>query len=102
MDEISPERKAAAHEELDRLARAFDRLPAKCREVVWLRRVKELSQSEVAKRLNLAEKTVEKHLRLGARLLAHYARANVLMPRTQRARDVTHESEHEIQAQPRD
>lgn len=80
VDEISPERRASAGEELARLARAFDRLSNKCREVVWLRRVKELSQKEVADRLGLSEKTVEKHLRTGARLLAHYTRSNALMP----------------------
>ena len=72
IDEISPEQRVGANQELVRLARAFDRLSPKCREVMWLRRVKELSQKEVAARLALAEKTVEKHLRSGARLLAHY------------------------------
>jgi len=81
VDEISPEQRASAGEELARLARAFDRLSNKCREVVWLRRVKELSQKEVADHLGLSEKTVEKHLRTGARLLAHYTRTNALMPR---------------------
>lgn len=85
VDEISPERRASAGEELTRLARAFDRLSSKCREVVWLRRVKELSQKEVADHLGLSEKTVEKHLRTGARLLAHYTRTNVLMPRLPKA-----------------
>src|SRR5580700_2042655 len=82
VNEISPEQQASANEELVRLARAFDRLSAKCREVVWLRRVKELTQKEVAERLGLSEKTVEKHLRTGARLLAHYTRANALIPRS--------------------
>src|SRR5439155_19420974 len=72
VDEISPEQRVVAEEELARLARAFDRLSTKCREVVWLRRVRELSQKEVAGRLGLSEKTVEKHLRTGARLLAKY------------------------------
>jgi RNA polymerase sigma factor (sigma-70 family) len=81
MDEISPERRVGAKQELVRLARAFDRLSPKCREVVWLRRVKELSQKEVAARLALAEKTVEKHLRTGARLLAHYMSTDTLTPR---------------------
>jgi RNA polymerase sigma factor (sigma-70 family) len=81
VDEISPERRAAAAEELARLAQAFDRLSSKCREVVWLRRVKELSQREVAEHLGLSEKTVEKHLRVGARLLAHYTRSSALIPR---------------------
>lgn len=81
IDEISPEQRVGANQELKRLARAFDRLPPKCREVVWLRRVKELSQKEVASRLALAEKTVEKHLRTGARLLAHYMSTATLTPR---------------------
>jgi RNA polymerase sigma factor (sigma-70 family) len=81
IDEISPEQRVGANQELARLARAFDRLTPKCREVVWLRRVKELSQKEVAARLGLAEKTVEKHLRTGARLLAHYMRSDTLTPR---------------------
>ena len=81
IDEISPEQRVGANQELVRLARAFDRLSPKCREVVWLRRVKELSQKEVASRLSLAEKTVEKHLRTGARLLAHYMSADTLAPR---------------------
>lgn len=78
VDEISPERRATAHQELARLAQAFDRLSSQCREVVWLRRVKQFSQKEVAQRLGLAEKTVEKHLRTGARKLAHYMGENPL------------------------
>lgn len=35
VDEISPEQLVGAHQELARVARAFDRLTAKCREVVW-------------------------------------------------------------------
>jgi RNA polymerase sigma-70 factor (ECF subfamily) len=77
IDEISPEQRVGAVQELARLSRAFDRLSGNCREVVWLRRVKELSQREVAERLGLAEKTVEKHLSTGARLLAQYMRSEV-------------------------
>jgi RNA polymerase sigma factor (sigma-70 family) len=99
VDEISPERRASAGEELTRLARAFDRLSSKCREVVWLRRVKELSQKQVADHLGLSEKTVEKHLRNGARLLAHYTRSSALTPRLPRADldeldDIESEYEH--------
>lgn len=85
LEEISPERRVSAHQELARLAQAFDRLSAKCREVVWLRRVHELPQKEIAKRLCLSEKTVEKHLRNGVRLLAHHMRENALVPRTPRS-----------------
>lgn len=82
VEELSPERRVGAHQEIARLARAFDRLPGQCREVLWLRRVKELSQKEVAERMGLSEKTIEKHLRTGARLLARYTHENSLEPRT--------------------
>jgi len=105
VDEISPEQRVGANQELARLARAFDRLSPNCREVVWLRRVKELSQKEVAGRMGLAEKTVEKHLRQGARLLAHYMRAQVRITRTDEPHaDVPddEESEHEHGTHSRD
>lgn len=72
VDEISPERRMSARQELTHLNEAFDRLPDRCREVVWLRRVEELSQKEVAARLGIAEKTVEKRVAKGARLIADY------------------------------
>lgn len=50
---------ACAQEELLLLARAIDSLPARCREIVVLRRIKNLSQKEIALRLGIAESTVE-------------------------------------------
>jgi len=70
VDELSPETRASAHEQLRALASAFDQLPPKCREVVWLRRVEELSQKAVAERLGLSERTVENHVARGVRRLA--------------------------------
>lgn len=84
VDEVSPEQHAVAQQELVRLAQAFDRLSQRCREVLWMRRVRDLPQKEVARRLGLAEKTVEKHTRDGARLLAHYLRSTVRVPSSQR------------------
>jgi RNA polymerase sigma-70 factor (ECF subfamily) len=72
IDEISPERRMGARQELKRLTDAFDRLPDRCREVVWLRRVEELSQKQVAARMGISEKTVEKQVAKGARLIAEY------------------------------
>jgi len=72
VDEISPEQRALAHQQIKLLAKAFECLPAKCREVVWLRRVEEIPQKEVAKMLGVGERTVEKHVSKGARLLAEY------------------------------
>lgn len=70
VDEVSPERWTGGRQALMRLADAFDCLPDRCREVVWLRRVEELSQKEVAARMGISEKTVEKHIAKGMRLLA--------------------------------
>jgi RNA polymerase sigma factor (sigma-70 family) len=70
VDQISPERRASARQELGRLARAFDRLPPRCREVMWMRKVDDLSQREVASRLGINEKAVEKQVSRGVRLLA--------------------------------
>ncbi|QIL19605.1 sigma-70 family RNA polymerase sigma factor [Thermomonas sp. HDW16] len=70
VDDVSPERWCGGRQALKRLADAFDRLPDRCRDVVWLRRVEELSQKDVALRLGISEKTVEKHIAKGMRLLA--------------------------------
>lgn len=70
VDDISPERRTSAHQDLRRMADALNLLPPKCREVVWLRRVEELPQKEVASRLGISEKTVEKQVAKGMRLLA--------------------------------
>jgi RNA polymerase sigma factor (sigma-70 family) len=69
VDDRSPEHRAGAHQELRRLAEALDGLPDKCREVLWLRRIDNLSQKEVAQRLGLSEKTVENHVMRGMKRL---------------------------------
>jgi len=72
VDEISPEECAIGREQLKLLGRAFEILPRKCREVMWLRRVQDIPQREVARRLRISERTVERHVSKGARLLAKY------------------------------
>ncbi|MDC8016051.1 RNA polymerase sigma factor [Tahibacter soli] len=72
IDEVSPERRFGARQIVRRLADAFDRLPDRCRQIVWLRRVEELPQKEVAARLGITEKAVEKQIAKGMRLLADY------------------------------
>lgn len=69
VDDNSPEAYATVHEELRRLAEALDTLPPRCRQVVWLRRIDDLSQKEVASQLGIAQKTVEKHVMRGMKLL---------------------------------
>jgi RNA polymerase sigma-70 factor (ECF subfamily) len=72
VDEVSPERWAGARQALKRLAEALDSLPDRCREAVWLRRVEELPQKDVAQRMGISGKTVEKHLAKGMRLIADH------------------------------
>jgi RNA polymerase sigma factor (sigma-70 family) len=70
IEDISPEQRTSAHQELRRLAQAIDDLPPKCREAVWLRRVDDMPQKEVAERLGVTQKTIEKHVMKGMKLLA--------------------------------
>ena len=65
VEDLSPERRTAAHQELRRLAEALDSLPPRSRDAVWLRRVDELPQKEVAQILGVTPKMVEKYLRKG-------------------------------------
>jgi RNA polymerase sigma factor (sigma-70 family) len=69
VDELTPERCVTNIEELQRLAKAFDCLPPQCRTVMWLRKVEQLSQKEVAVKLGVQEKAVEKQVARGIRLL---------------------------------
>lgn len=62
IDELSAEQQASGRQRLQQLARMFDRLPQRCREVLWMRRIEGLPQKTVAARLGLADATVEKHL----------------------------------------
>lgn len=72
VDEVSPERRFDGRQALRRLSEAFDRLPDRCRQVLWLRRVEELPQKVVASQLGISEKTVEKHVANGVRLIADH------------------------------
>ena len=70
VDELSPEHRVSARQDLRRLSLALDALPEDCRNVIWLRRVEELSQKEAARRLGIPEGTLESHLSRGVRALA--------------------------------
>ena len=70
IDEVSPERATTGRQQVQRLSALFDRLPGRCRQVVWMRRVEDRSQKEIASHLGIAEATVEKHLVRGISLLA--------------------------------
>ena len=64
-------------QELQLLSRAIARLPARCREVLILRKLYGLSQKEIAARLGITENTVEKHAANGVRLCAAYLGASL-------------------------
>jgi RNA polymerase sigma-70 factor (ECF subfamily) len=72
VDEISAEQRVSARQELKLLAWALDRLPPRCRRVMWLRRVEGLSQRQVAEQLGVSVKAVEQQVSKGSRLLAEY------------------------------
>ena len=97
LDEISPERSLGGRQDLKRLTDAFDILPERCREVLWLRRVEELPQRDVAARLGIGEKTVEKQLAKGVRIIA-----DLLFGDGETKRDTRAQREHEHGKQHRD
>jgi RNA polymerase sigma factor (sigma-70 family) len=69
IDPTSPERHVSGRQQLQRLSRLLYRMPARCREVFWLRRVDGLSQKEVAHRLRISEGAVEKYVYRAMRFL---------------------------------
>jgi RNA polymerase sigma factor (sigma-70 family) len=62
IDEVPPEQQINAQQELWQLAQAFSALSAECREVIWFTKVDLLSQKEVASRLKISVKAVERRL----------------------------------------
>jgi len=70
IDELTPERRLAARQDLQQLTRAFDALPEKTRSVIWLRRVAGLSQRDAAASLGIDESALEARMTRGMRSLA--------------------------------
>lgn len=70
IDELSPERHLAARSELRLLQLALNLLPARCREVIELRKIEGMSQREVATHMGITEDTVERQVSKGVRALA--------------------------------
>lgn len=101
VDDVSPERDTAAHQELRRLAAALDDLPPRCREVIWMRRVDDLPQKEVASRLGLSEKSVEKHVMKGMKRLIEVVFGDVDQD-TRRASRIKERAQEERRVLPED
>jgi RNA polymerase sigma-70 factor (ECF subfamily) len=70
VEEVTPERRAIIHQQMAEVGEAINNLPDRCREVLWLRRIENLSQKEIAAKLGMSEGTVEKHMARAAGLLA--------------------------------
>jgi RNA polymerase sigma factor (sigma-70 family) len=93
IDENSPEHCVGVREEFLKLAAAFEALPIECRDVVWLRKVERLTQKDVSRRLGVPQRTIEKRVARGIRILAkavfgeaadHKIQAKVSTDRTER------------------
>lgn len=67
--DASSDERIEYQQEIRAVTAALEQLPKICRETLILRRVEGLSQKEVARRLKISEKTVEKHMANGVRLL---------------------------------
>ncbi|WP_045855632.1 RNA polymerase sigma factor [Teredinibacter purpureus] len=61
-DELSPERFAIAASDCERLQKALERLPEKCRHTFMLSRANGMSYRAISEHLGIAESTVEKHI----------------------------------------
>ncbi len=65
--EASPEQQAADRIDCARLLAIIERLPARCRQTVLLRKVEGWSQKQIALHLGVSEKTVEAQIWLGVK-----------------------------------
>jgi RNA polymerase sigma-70 factor (ECF subfamily) len=71
-DMFAVDRQMNARDELRKTQAAMEALPARCREVVRLRKVEGYSVHETAERLNVSVSTVEKDLTFGLRALTNH------------------------------
>jgi len=83
------DRQLSARDELRRVQEGLERLPARCRQVLVLRRVEGLSTREVAEHLNISVSTVENQLVHGLRALTDFmmgGQGRIRRPGTAQAR----------------
>jgi RNA polymerase sigma factor (sigma-70 family) len=70
VEDPSPEQAVLDRQELGRVHQVIDAMPRQTRQAFVLRRVEGLSQKEIARRMKLSERTVEKHIARGVKLLS--------------------------------
>lgn len=76
---MNPEQIASQRQMIDAVEIAMTRMPPKCLEVFRLRKLDDLSHAEIAHRLNISTKTVERHI-THALQLCHEALADRSLP----------------------
>jgi RNA polymerase sigma-70 factor (ECF subfamily) len=72
---------ACHQQEMALLEEAIRELPERCRQVFLLRKIQELPQKEIARRLGISESTVETLVAKGAARCAEYLRRRGIPPR---------------------
>jgi RNA polymerase sigma factor (sigma-70 family) len=87
-DEPGPERRVSARQELERLERIIETLPERARKAFTLRKFRGLSLKQIAREMDIAEKTVEKHLATALLRVLDALREDERDPRSQTDRGV--------------
>lgn len=80
-DDASAADITSREEEITFLRQALAALPERCREILVLRRLHNLSHREIAERLGITEHTVEKQVGIGLRKCLDYLRRHGVDPR---------------------
>lgn len=61
-DAPSPDRQIDGERQIGRLAAVIEKMPSKCQQVFLLRRIHGLTQQQIAERMGISIKAVEKHI----------------------------------------
>ena len=76
--------KAVSNHEFSHFCDAIRQLPVQCRKVFVLKKVYGYSQREIAKKLNISESTVEKHIAMGIKRCTLFMRTSLNNPQEQK------------------
>jgi len=76
-----PDEAACIREEVALLAAAIDSLPARCREILILRKLRNVPQKAIAAQLGISEQTVQVQVARGARRCEEFLRRRGVRPK---------------------